>query len=310
MSVRLFGLIGFPLTHSFSEQYFTEKFQHEGIKDAMYRKFPITDINLLPDLIKCHPNLKGFNVTIPYKETIIPLLDELDETAKVVGAVNTVVCQASATLSLTNNNALDATTNVQCRLKGYNTDVYGFRQSIKPFLASHHERALILGTGGASKAVEYVLRSIGVECVFVSRSDFGSAQSDTANPNHITAQSDTANPNHITAQSDTANPNDNTSQANNATKRTILRYSDLNEHVIAMCKLIVNCTPVGTFPNVNEAPDIPYEYISSDHFLYDLVYNPAETEFLRRGKERGAMIQNGYDMLKMQAEKAWEIFNA
>lgn len=286
MSVRLFGLIGFPLSHSFSEQYFTEKFQREGIKDAMYRKFPITDINLLPDLIKCHPNLKGFNVTIPYKETIIPLLDELDETAKQIGAVNTVVCQASATLSLTNNNALDATNNVPFRLKGYNTDVYGFRQSIKPFLASHHERALILGTGGASKAVEYVLRSIGVECVFVSRSDFGSAQSDIANPN------------------------DNTAQSNNAPKRTLLKYSDLNEYVIGMCKLIVNCTPVGTFPNVNEAPDIPYEYITSDHFLYDLVYNPAETEFLRRGKERGAMIQNGYDMLKMQAEKAWTIFNS
>lgn len=291
MSVRLFGLIGFPLTHSFSEQYFTEKFQREGIKDAMYRKFPITDINLVPDLIKCHPNLKGFNVTIPYKETIIPLLDELDETAKVVGAVNTVVCQASATLSLTNNNslsltnnnalsltnnnalsltnnnALDATNNVQLRLKGYNTDVYGFRQSIKPFLASHHERALILGTGGASKAVEYVLRGIGVECVFVSR------------------------------------------QKNELPGKQVLTYAELNRYVLDAFKLIVNCTPVGTFPNVNEAPDIPYEYITSDHFLYDLVYNPAETEFLRRGKERGAMIQNGYDMLKMQAEKAWTIFN-
>jgi shikimate dehydrogenase len=274
MSFRLFGLIGFPLSHSFSEQYFTEKFQREGIKDAMYRKFPITDINLLPDLIKCHPNLKGFNVTIPYKETIIPLLDELDETAKQIGAVNTVVCQAAATLSLTNNNALDATNNVQFRLKGYNTDVYGFRQSIKPFLASHHERALILGTGGASKAVEYVLRSIGVECVFVSR--------------YVRLS---------------------VAEGDIATKRTILRYTDLNEHVIAMCKLIVNCTPVGTFPNLNEAPDIPYEYITSDHFLYDLVYNPAETEFLRRGKERGAMIQNGYDMLKMQAENAWTIFH-
>lgn len=266
MSVRLFGLIGFPLAHSFSEQYFTEKFQREGIKDAMYRKFPITDINLLPDLIKCHPNLKGFNVTIPYKETIIPLLDELDETAKQVGAVNCVVVSGLGP-------ATHRVGNPTPQLTGYNTDVYGFRQSIKPFLASHHERALILGTGGASKAVEYVLRSIGVECVFVSRSDFGSAQSDTA------------------------------------PKRTILRYSDLNEHVIAMCKLIVNCSPVGTFPNVNDAPAIPYEYITSDHFLYDLVYNPAETEFLRRGKERGAMIQNGYDMLKMQAEKAWTIFN-
>jgi len=268
MSVRLFGLIGFPLTHSFSEQYFTEKFQREGVMDAMYRMFPITDINLLPDLIKCHPNLKGFNVTIPYKETIIPLLDELDETAKLVGAVNCVVVSG---LEPDKHRVGDPTP----QLTGYNTDVYGFRQSIKPFLASHHERALILGTGGASKAVEYVLRSIGVECVFVSRFVRLSV-----------------------------------AEVDKAPKRTILKYSDLNEHVIAMCKLIVNCSPVGTFPNVNEAPAIPYEYITSDHFLYDLVYNPAETEFLRRGKERGAMTQNGYDMLKMQAEKAWTIFNS
>lgn len=261
MSVRLFGLIGFPLSHSFSEQYFTEKFQREGIKDAMYRKFPITDINLVPDLIKSHPNLKGFNVTIPYKETIIPLLDELDETAKQVGAVNCVVVSG---LGPATHRVGDPTP----QLTGYNTDVYGFRQSIKPFLASHHERALILGTGGASKAVEYVLRGIGVECVFVSR------------------------------------------QKNELPGKQVLTYAELNRYVLDAFKLIVNCTPVGTFPNVNEAPDIPFEYITSDHFLYDLVYNPAETEFLRRGKERGAMIQNGYDMLKMQAEKAWEIFNS
>jgi shikimate dehydrogenase len=152
--------------------------------------------------------------------------------------------------------------------------VYGFRQSLKPFLASHHERALILGTGGASKAVEYVLREIGVECVFVSRSStLDSARSD------------------------------------NATHRTILSYSDINEHVMAMCKLIVNCSPVGTFPNVNDAPEIPYEYVTKDHFLYDLVYNPEETEFLKRGRAKGALTLNGMDMLKMQAEAAWQIWN-
>ncbi len=258
--MRLFGLIGFPLSHSFSEKYFTEKFQREGIKDAMYRKFPITDINLLPDLIKCHPNLHGFNVTIPFKEAIIPLLDELDETAKAVGAVNTVSCQPSTPLGLT-------------RLVGHNTDVYGFRQSIKPFLASHHERALILGTGGASKAVEFVLKQIGVECVFVSRFVRLSGVED-----------------------------DKTSG------RTILAYSDLNEHVMAMCKLIVNCTPVGTFPNEDAAPEIPYEFVTKDHFLYDLVYNPEETEFLKRGKAKGALTLNGMDMLKMQAEAAWQIW--
>jgi shikimate dehydrogenase len=259
--VRLFGLIGFPLSHSFSEQYFTDKFQREGIKDAMYRKFPITDISLVPDLIKCHPNLKGFNVTIPYKEQIIPLLDELDETAKAVGAVNTVLCSQFSV-------------GEKPRMKGFNTDVYGFRQSLKPFLASHHDRALILGTGGASKAVEYVLREIGVECVFVSRSAFDFAQSDKAK------------------------------------SKTILSYSDLNRYVIDAHKLIVNCSPVGTFPDVEAASEIPYEFVSKDHFLYDLVYNPAETEFLKRGKAKGALTLNGLDMLKMQAEKAWEIWNA
>jgi shikimate dehydrogenase len=260
--VRLFGLIGFPLTHSFSEKYFTEKFQREGIKDAMYRKFPITDISLVPDLISCHPNLRGFNVTIPYKEQIIPLLDELDQTASEVGAVNTVVCHSSAPLGMTRA--------TEQKLIGYNTDVHGFRQSLKPFLASHHERALILGTGGASKAVEYVLKQIGVECVFVSRFVRLSV-----------------------AEAD----------------KTVLKYSDLNEHVMAMCKLIVNCSPVGTFPNVEAAPEIPYEFVTKDHFLYDLVYNPAETLFLKKGKEKGALVLNGMDMLKLQAEEAWNLWN-
>lgn len=266
--MRLFGLIGFPLTHSFSEKYFTEKFKREGITDAVYKLFPITDINLLPELIKCHPNLRGLNVTIPYKEKVIPLLSGLDETANKIGAVNCVsVRQPSAPLGLT--------THAASKLIGYNTDVYGFRQSIKPFLASHHERALILGTGGASKAVEYVLKGIGVECIFVSR--------------HLERSREAA--------------------TKKMSGKTILTYSELNKYVMDACKLIVNCTPVGTFPNVDAAPEIPYEFITKDHFLYDLVYNPAETEFLRRGKAKSALTLNGLDMLKMQAEEAWRIWN-
>lgn len=257
--MRLFGLIGFPLSHSFSVNYFTEKFQREHIGDALYKAFPITDISLLPNLIKCHPNLAGVNVTIPYKEKVMSLLDELDETARTVGAVNCI--------SIYTQNSGSP------KLKGYNTDVYGFRQSIKPFLASHHEKALILGTGGASKAVEHVLREIGVECVFVSRSAFDYAQSDKGS------------------------------------KRTVLSYGDLNEHVMAMCKLIVNCSPVGTWPEVHASPAIPYEFVSADHFLYDLIYNPEETEFLKHGKAKGAMTMNGLDMLKLQAEEAWKIWN-
>jgi shikimate dehydrogenase len=192
-------------------------------------------------------------VTIPYKEKVFALLDGLDKSADAVGAVNTVKVSGSGS--------------GVPKLVGYNTDVYGFRQSIKPFLASHHERALILGTGGASKAVEYVLREIGVECIFVSR------------------------------------------EKRNVAGKTILTYGELNSHVMAMCKLIVNCTPVGTFPHVDDAPEIPYEFVTAEHFLYDLVYNPEETEFIKRGKANGAMVMNGMDMLKMQAEEAWRIWN-
>lgn len=252
--MRLFGLIGFPLSHSFSEKYFTEKFSRENISDAQYRLFPLEKIEDLPALLNQHPNLCGLNVTIPWKEKIIPFLDDLDETAKSVGAVNCI--------SISRN-----TENEKPFLKGFNTDVYGFRQSIKPFLASHHERALILGTGGASKAVEYVLREIGVDCIFVSRTK------------------------------------------KEIPGKTILTYSELNRYVFDACKLIVNCSPAGTFPNEKEAPAIPYEFITKDHFLYDLVYNPAETEFLKQGKLKGAITLNGMDMLKMQAEKAWENFS-
>jgi shikimate dehydrogenase len=257
--VRLFGLIGFPLTHSFSEKYFAEKFRRENIADASYRLFPIDTIEKLPELISSHPGLVGLNVTIPYKEKVIPFLDELDETAQAVGAVNTIL--------------ISYLTSQVSRLKGFNTDVHGFRQSIKPFLTSSHERALILGTGGASKAVEYVLKQIGVDCIFVSREKKGKSP-------------------------------------NGQVEKIILTYEELNPYVIDSCKLIVNCSPAGTFPNVNEFPKLPYEAIGKEHLLYDLVYNPAETAFLKKGKANGAQIMNGLDMLKMQAEKAWDIWNS
>jgi shikimate dehydrogenase len=255
--VRLFGLIGFPLSHSFSEKYFAEKFQREQITDASYRLFPIESIEKLPELIAENPGLIGLNVTIPYKEKVIPFLDELDETAQAVGAINTLKFQS-----------LPVSIGTKVKIIGFNTDVHGFRQSLKPFLTSAHERALILGTGGASKAVEYVLKQIGVDCIFVSREKKAVAG------------------------------------------KTILSYEELNSYVIDSCKLIVNCSPVGTFPNVNEFPKLPYESIGKEHLLYDLIYNPAETEFLKKGKANGAQIMNGLDMLKMQAEKAWEIWNS
>lgn len=277
--MRQFGLIGFPLTHSFSEKYFTEKFQRENISDATYQLFPLEKIDSLPELISQHPNLVGLNVTIPHKEKVIPFLDELDETAKAVGAVNVVslryeaservdgaLRESLADASTQSDNIGETFAGKKVFLKGYNTDVHGFRRSLKPFLTSAHERALILGTGGASKAVEYVLKQIGVDCIFVSR------------------------------------------EKKNIPGKTILTYDEVNTYVLSSCKLIVNCSPVGTFPNVNDFPKLPYDSIMPEHLLYDLIYNPAETEFLKRGKLQGAQVMNGLDMLKMQAEKAWEIW--
>ncbi len=242
---KSYGLIGYPLSHSFSKKYFTEKFEKENISDAEYHAFPIEKIELLPQLIKDNPSLQGLSVTIPYKESVIPFLDELDATAKKIGAVNCIKISEG-------------------KLIGYNTDAFGFRQSIKPFLESHHERALILGTGGASKAVEYVLKEIGIDCFFVTR---------------------------------------------NKTAENQFTYDEVNENMLKAFKLIVNATPLGMFPNVDACPPIPYQFITSSHLLYDLVYNPAETEFLKRGKSKGSAIVNGFSMLQHQAEEAWRIWN-
>ncbi len=256
--MKTYGLIGYPLGHSFSKKYFTEKFEKENIQDCIYNLYPIENIHLFSQLINDNADLLGLNVTIPYKESVLPFLDELDDTAKGIGAVNCIKILADETKTT------GAIKNK--KLIGYNTDAFGFRQSIKPFLERQHERALILGTGGASKAVAYVLMQIGVECFYVSRTK-------------------------------------------NSNKKNQLTYDELNENVMNAFKLIINSSPVGTSPNITEAPQIPYQYISSGHLLYDLVYNPAETEFLKRGKQKGAATVNGLSMLQQQAEEAWRIWN-
>ncbi len=241
--MRQFGLIGKTLSHSFSKNYFEQKFEKEGISDASYSLFELTEIAEFTALVQEH-QLSGLNVTIPYKEAILPYLDEIDEEAKAIGAVNTIQFTKSG-------------------LKGYNTDVIGFRNSIKPFLENIHTRALILGTGGAAKAVAYVLENLGIKITYVSR-----------------------------------NP-----KADNE-----LSYADINGFVMKHHLLIVNTTPIGTFPNIKEAPELPYEYLTEKHFLYDLVYNPSETPFLKHAKAAGAIAINGEQMLKIQAEEAWKIW--
>jgi shikimate dehydrogenase len=255
--MRTFGLIGFPLTHSFSPDYFAEKFVREGILDAQYKLFPLESIDELSALLHSEPSLAGFNVTIPHKQSILPLLDSIDGVAQRAGAVNTVKIIAGSTGK-----------HGSFQLHGTNTDVYGFRQSLKPFLTSAHERALIFGTGGAAAAVDYVLREIGVDTIFVSSS--GKTLPD----------------------------------------RVVLAAEDVNEYVLNACKLLVNTTPLGQFPETDAAPALPFEKLTKAHLLYDLIYNPPETTFMREGRKAGATAMNGLDMLKLQAEKAWEFWNS
>jgi shikimate dehydrogenase len=243
--MREFGLIGKTLKHSFSQKYFEEKFQREQITDASYLLFELTDIKQLTEFIRQHPQLVGFNVTIPYKQQIIPYLDELSEEAAAVNAVNTVVIEHVGGQILT---------------KGHNTDIIGFRESLRE--VDLPKQALVLGTGGAAAAVTYVLENLGCRCTAISRDP-----------------------------------------------QRGLPYSALNADIIRQHKFIVNCTPLGTYPNINEKPDIPYEGLSGEHFLYDLVYNPSETAFLKEGILRGAKVQNGLQMLHAQAEASWRIWN-
>jgi shikimate dehydrogenase len=242
---RLFGLVGYPLVHSFSKGYFTQRFEELHLTDCRYLNFSIPDISQFPELIAAHPELEGLNVTIPYKESIMPYLNDLDEVARAIGAVNCIRVQHG-------------------KLTGYNTDAYGFEMSIKPFLENHYERALILGTGGASKAVAYVLRKWGIPFHFVSRTPQGEQE---------------------------------------------MGYDVLKAEVIHHFPLIINTTPLGTYPDIDACPYLPYEGLSDKHFLYDLIYNPEETTFLHLGRLAGAKTMNGHAMLIKQAEKSWEIWN-
>ncbi len=239
-----FGLIGKNIDYSFSRVYFTKKFKALKLDNYTYENFDFQEISELKNVLKNNQNIKGFNVTIPYKEVVIPYLSAMDAIAQEIGAVNTI--------KITTNG-----------LKGYNTDYYGFQKAIQPLLKKTDTFALILGTGGASKAVAYVFKILGISYKFVSRE-----------PEHDQ-----------------------------------LSYSDLNQKKLEKYTIIVNCTPLGTFPNILNKPEIPYQFISAQHILFDLIYNPEKTAFLLAGEAQGAKIKNGEAMLAQQAEKAWEIWN-
>lgn len=245
---RLYGLIGYPLGHSFSQHYFNQKFDAEGIS-ARYVNFEIPDIGDFMEVVAENPNLGGLNVTIPYKEQVIPYLDELDADAAAIGAVNVI--------RITRDRG-------RLKFKGYNSDVIGFSDSIRPMLTAGRNKALILGTGGAAKAVAHGLRGLGVEPVYVSR---------TPRPGVIT-------------------------------------YADLNSDVMASHKIIVNTTPLGMYPHVDEAPDIPYDCLTPEHLCYDLLYNPDVTMFMKRSRQHGAEVKNGLEMLLLQAFVSWNIWNS
>jgi len=245
--MQTLGLLGKDISYSFSRTYFNEKFIKQGITNIRYENFDIDSIKKIPKIIKNTPNLKGLNVTIPYKEAIIPYLDDIDSTAKYIGAVNTI----------------KITTDKKCI--GYNTDFYGFLESIKPHIKPHHNTALILGTGGASKAIAYALDMINISYKYVSRQ---------------------------------------------LKKGVTYTYNTLTEHDIRTHHIIINCTPLGTFPGIEACPNILYNALTKHHILYDLIYNPNETKFLKQGKACNATTINGLHMLELQAEKSWDIWNA
>lgn len=247
--MKKYGLIGYPLGHSFSKNFFNEKFLSENI-DAEYVNFEIPTIEEFPKIIQMNPNLCGLNVTIPYKEQIISYLDELDKDAAAIGAVNVVKPVHDA--------------KGRMKLIGYNSDIIGFTRSIESLLEPHHQKALILGTGGASKAIHHGLLQLGLEATFVSR---------------------------------------------NPKNSSTIAYTDLTPEIMDEYKVIVNCTPVGMYPCADECPDIPYQLLTPQHLLYDLLYNPSTTLFMKKGTENGAIVKNGLEMLLLQAFAAWDIWN-
>ena len=242
--MKIYGLIGRNIDYSFSRGYFSEKFSKENLTDHQYQNFDITSIEPVSDILK-NNSVEGLNVTIPYKEEIIPYLDELDGTAEVIGAVNVIQIKNKRSI-------------------GFNSDYYGFYESLKPYLKSYMDKALILGTGGASKAITHALKNLNIDFTYVSRNpDFSE-----------------------------------------------LSYTQLDDDIINSYKLIINCTPLGTHPNIDQSPDIPYESLTDRHLLYDLIYNPSTTLFMKKGLEKGANVVNGLKMLTLQAEKSWEIWNS
>jgi len=247
--MKLYGLIGKSLDHSFSHSYFKEKFEKEGIDNAYYNLYPLQNIDEFNQLVSEFSDLSGLNVTIPYKTEIIPFLDYLDDAAKEIGAVNTIKFKSE---------------NGKLQLFGYNTDYLGFWESLKPFLKEHHKKALILGTGGSSKAVSYALKQANISHLFVSR---------------------------------------------NANQKDLISYNQLNEQLLQEYTIIINTSPLGMFPKIDEYPNIPYEFLSPKHILFDLIYNPNQTIFLKKGQEQGADIKSGLEMLKIQANYSWKIWN-
>lgn len=249
--MKEYGLIGFPLGHSFSKKFFTEKFFKEGI-NATYSNYEIPRAEMLMDVIKKHPNLYGLNCTIPHKEAILHLLDEISPEAQEIGAVNVIKIQREPNLPPTDN----------FKLIGYNSDIIGFTQSISPLLKPYHRKALVLGTGGAAKAIQVGLKKLDIEYTLVSRT--------------------------------------------RADGR--LTYEDITPELLTDYLVIINCSPVGMFPHTDEAPTLPYDALSEKHLLYDLVYNPAETLFLKKGKAMGATTKNGLEMLELQALAGWKFW--
>jgi len=243
--MKVYGLIGYPLTHSFSKKYFTEKFEKEGLVDYKYENFSIASVKELKQILTDNPSIAGLNVTIPHKESVIPLLTEKSDTVKKIGACNCIKIAGN-------------------KLSGFNTDVLGFEKTLLTKLKPHHKKALILGSGGAAKAVEFVLSKLNIGFKYVSRKP---------SVRHFS-------------------------------------YEQVTPAIIKEYTLIINTTPLGMYPNIVEAPQIPYEALTSGHFLYDLIYNPAVTLFLQKGEQMGADILNGSQMLVIQAEESWKIWNS
>ncbi len=244
--MKVYGLIGYPLGHSFSKQFFLEKFAKEGLDNCSFETFPIPSIDLFPALLRKNPALKGLSVTIPYKEQVLKFVTEISEEVKYIGATNSIKIEGN-------------------KLTAYNTDIVGFEKSFIKLLQSHHKKALVLGTGGAAKAVQYVLSKLSIEFLVVSRAK--------------------------------------------KLQGGYINYKMIDEQIMKEYSIIINCSPVGMSPNENTCPDIPYQSINAQHYLYDLVYKPWKTLFLQKGEENGALVQNGYEMLLIQAEASWKIWN-